>query len=160
VYGKVCCTCIISSHPLTCPSNVLSDVMRGAALTNDGIEWRSVTGGILACGGAPKRLDWYDGTAYSRCRPSSVYRGIGPSGPISPRFCCSRFVHQRKTKNATMIPNAIPPNTPPAIAAVLGEALLLSVFATELVCAEGPLVVLAACAGRLALRERWYRRVV
>lgn len=42
-----------------------------------------------------------------------------------------------------MIPNAIPPNTPPAIAAVLG-VLTLSAFAIELVCTEASVAVLVS----------------
>ena len=59
------------------------------------------------------------------------------------RFSLSRFDHQRKTKNATMIPNAIPPNIPPTIAAVFGGVLLLPSLAIELVCAEDSVVLVA-----------------
>lgn len=73
---------------------------------------------------------------------SSEYCEVdGASGAISLRFSRSRFVHQRKTRNVTKIPNAIPPNTPPAIAAVLGDVFLLSAFVAESVCAGVILVV-------------------
>jgi hypothetical protein len=45
-----------------------------------------------------------------------------------------------------MIPNAIPPNIPPAIAATLGEVLLLLAFVFELVCAVEPVAVSLALA--------------
>jgi hypothetical protein len=47
-------------------------------------------------------------------------------------------------KNATMIPSAIPPNTPPAIAGVFGGVVLLSAFAIEFVGAEESVTVLVA----------------
>jgi len=47
-------------------------------------------------------------------------------------------------KNATMIPNAIPPNIPPAMAAAFGEVLRLSSFAIGLVGMEVPVAVLVA----------------
>ena len=47
-------------------------------------------------------------------------------------------------KNATIIPNAIPPNIPPAMAAAFGGVLRLSSFAIALVGMEAPVAVLVA----------------
>src|SRR5258706_10669125 len=63
-----------------------------------------------------------------------------PSAPTCPPLCRFRLSHHRMMKNVTRIPIVVPPNAPPTIMPVLGEALLLSVLGVELDCAKEQLV--------------------
>ena len=144
-YGKICCTWAISVRPLfadLCPGDVLAGVPR-VAPTSVETKWWSIASGLVDCGEKPERLDGYGGGA-ANCagrEVSSVYSGMGsPLAPACPPLCRFRLSHHRMMKNVTRIPIVVPPNAPPTIMPVLGEALLLSVLGVELDCAKEPLV--------------------
>lgn len=144
VYGNACCTWAISVRPLTigvCPGDVLGGVTEVAPASVE-TEWGSVTS---VCRERPERLDEYGGGAvkYAGRGVSSVYCGMGsPSGPTSPPFRRFRLSHHRKMRNTPTTPNAIPPNTPPTIAPVIGAELPLPVLAIDPDCANESLAVL------------------
>lgn len=124
---------------------MLAGVKGGDTRTSvDGTEWWSVTADVVARDEALEFIDRYVAAAASkhtgRGVVSSENCGMGsrPSSRLSRRF---RLDHQRMAKSVMVVPDAMPPSTPPAIAPTLMEALLLLEFVAGPVCARYSLLV-------------------